>query len=159
MPKATGKSVWVTDETQYQEEFNDIPEECSDVSYNETYASDNESQENPDVTHESSSDQEVIFNPKTSTSKKLHHSRSRSIQMPTQQQAYITYIEGPKMNWSVDDGLYNRFIKWKIRCENILDCELALLSEDRKCKKLLHGQEILVWTNISHGIYQMKNCA
>ena len=63
------------------------------------------------------------------------------------------------MNWSVDDGLYNRFIKWKIRCENILDCELAMLSEARKCKKLLHGQEILVWTNISRGICQMKNFA
>ena len=137
MPKATGKSVWVTDETQYQEEFNEIPEGCSDVSYNETYASENESQENPDVTYESSCDQEVVFNPKPSTSKKLHHSRSRSVQMPTQQQAYMPYIEGPKMKWSVDDGLYNRFIKWKIRCENILDCELAMLSEARKCKKVI----------------------
>ena len=83
MQKATGKSVWVTDETQYKEEFNEITEGCSDVSYNETFASENESQENPDVTHESSSDQEVVFNPKPSTSKKLHHSRRRSVQMPT----------------------------------------------------------------------------
>ena len=137
MSKATRKSVWVTDETQYQEEFNDIPEGCSNVSYNETYASENESKEDLDVTHESSSDQEVVFNPKPSTSKKMYHSRSRSIQMPTQQQVYMPYIEGPKMNWSVDDGLYNRFIKWKIRCENILDCELAMLSEARKCKKII----------------------
>ena len=50
MPKATEKSVWVTDEAQYQEEFNEIPEGCSDVSYNETYASENESQEDLDVT-------------------------------------------------------------------------------------------------------------
>ena len=90
-----------------------------------------------DVTHESSSDQEVAFNSKPSTSKKVHHSRSRSVQMPTQQQTYMPYIEGPTMNWSVDDGLYNRFIKWKIRCENILDCELAMLSEARKCKKVI----------------------
>ena len=149
MPKASGKSVWVTDETQYQEEFNEIPVGCSNVSYNETYASENESQENLDVTHESSSDQEVAINPKPSTSRKVHHSRSRSVQMPSQQQTYMPYIEGPKMNWSVDDGLYNRFIKWKIRCENILDCELA-----KSAKKLLHGQEILAWTNISHTIWQ-----
>ena len=123
--------------TQYQEEFNEIPEECSDASYNENYASENESQEDLDVTHELSSDQEVVFNPKPSTSKKLHHSRSRSVQMPTQQQAYMPYIEGPKMNWSADDGLYNRSIKWKIRCKNILDCELAMLSEARKCKKVI----------------------
>ena len=86
------------------------------MSYNEIYASENESQEDLDVTHEPRSDQEVVFNPKPSTCKKLHHSRSRSVQMSTQQQAYMPYIEGPKMNWSVDDGLYNRFIKWKIRC-------------------------------------------
>ena len=89
MPKATRRSVWVTDKTQYQEEFSDIPEGCSDVPYNETYASENEPQEDLDVTHESSSDQEVVFNPKLSTSKKVHHSRSRSVQMPTQQQVYM----------------------------------------------------------------------
>ena len=137
MPKATRRSVQVTDETQYQEELNDIPEGCSNVPYNEAYASENESQEDLDVTHESSSDQEVVFNSKPSTSKKVHHSRSRSVQIPTQQQVYMPYTESPKMNWSVDDGLYNRFIKWKIRCENILDCELAMLSEARKCKKVI----------------------
>ena len=83
MPKATEKSVQVTDETQYQEEFNEIPEECSNVPYNETYPSENESPENLDVTQESSSDQEVVFNPKPSRSKKMHHSKNRSVQMPT----------------------------------------------------------------------------
>ena len=137
MPKATRRYVWVTDETQYQEEFNDIPEGCSNVPYNDTYASENESQEDLDVTHELSSDQEVVFNLKSSTSKKVHHSRSITVQIPTQQQVYMSYIEGPKINWSVDDGLYNRFIKWKIRFQNILDCELAMLSEARKCEKVI----------------------
>ena len=41
---------------------------------------------------------------------------------------YVPHIEGPKMNWTVDDGLYNQFLKWKIKCENILDCELDMLS-------------------------------
>ena len=50
---------------------------------------------------------------------------------------YVPYTEGPKMNWTVDDSLYKRFIKWKIKCENILDCELAMLSEARKCKKVV----------------------
>ena len=98
MPKATEKSVWVTDEAQYQEEFNEIPEGYSNVSYNENYVTENESQEDIDVTQESSSDQEAVYNPKPLTSKKLHPSRSRSVQMPTQQQAYMPYIEGPTMN-------------------------------------------------------------
>ena len=76
-------------------------------------------------------DQEVEFNPKPPSSKKVHHSRKRSAQITTQQQAYMPYIEGPAMDWTVNDGLYNRFIKWKIRCENILECEA------RKCKKVI----------------------
>ena len=50
---------------------------------------------------------------------------------------YVPCIEGPKMNWTVDDGLYNRFLKWKLKCENILDCKLAMLSEARKYKKVV----------------------
>ena len=90
MPKATKKSNHVSNtyQNEGQEEFNNEQEAVSE----------NESQENLDVTHESSSDQEVALNPKPSTSKKVHHSRSRSVQIPTQQQAYMPYIEGPKMN-------------------------------------------------------------
>ena len=44
------------------------------------------------------------------------------------------------MDWTVNDILYHRFLKWKIKCENILDCELAMLSEARKCKK------VVVWS-------------
>ena len=48
---------------------------------------------------------------------------------------FIPYIEGPKMDWTVNDGLYHRCLKWKLKCENTLDCELALLPESKKCKK------------------------
>ena len=50
---------------------------------------------------------------------------------------FVPYIEGPKMDWTVNDGLYHRFLKWKLKCENILHCELASLSESRQCKKLI----------------------
>ena len=49
----------------------------------------------------------------------------------------MPYIEGPKMDWTVNDGLYHRFLKWKLKCENILDCELAMLPESKKCKKVI----------------------
>ena len=39
----------------------------------------------------------------------------------------IPYVEGPKMDWTIDGALYSRFIRWKIKCENILDCKLAIL--------------------------------
>ena len=50
---------------------------------------------------------------------------------------FMQCIEGPKMDWSVNDSLYHRFFKWKLKCENILDCELAMLSESKKCRKIM----------------------
>ena len=53
------------------------------------------------------------------------------------QPMFIPYIKGPKMDWTVNDSLYHRFLKWKLNCENILDCELAMLPEAKKCKKVI----------------------
>ena len=50
---------------------------------------------------------------------------------------FMPYIEGPKMDWTVNDGLYHRFLKWHPRCENILECELAALPERQQCKKVI----------------------
>ena len=52
---------------------------------------------------------------------------------------YMPYIEGPKMNWTVNDGLYHRFLKWKLKCENILDCQPGMLPDSKKCKNVIHG--------------------
>ena len=48
------------------------------------------------------------------------------------QPIFMPYIQGPKMDWTVNDSLYHRFLKWKLKCENILDCELAMLPEAKK---------------------------
>ena len=53
---------------------------------------------------------------------------------------FMPYIQGPKMDWTVNDGLCNTFLKWHLKCENILECELAMLSEGRQCKK------VIVWS-------------
>ena len=49
----------------------------------------------------------------------------------------MPYIEGPKMDWTVTDSLYHSFLKWKLKCENILDCELAMLPKFMKCNKVI----------------------
>ena len=53
-------------------------------------------------------------------------------QMQAMQQMYMPYIDGPKIVGTVNESLYHRFLKWKIKCKNILDCELAMLSEAKK---------------------------
>ena len=50
---------------------------------------------------------------------------------------FMPYIQGPKMNWTVNDGLYYWFLKWHLKCKNILECELAALPERQQCKKVL----------------------
>ena len=49
----------------------------------------------------------------------------------------VPYVEGPKMDWTIDDALQSRFLWWKMKCENILDCELSILQESTKCKKVI----------------------
>ena len=88
-----------------------------------------EYQADSNLSNESSSDdQEVFFNPQPSKSNKVPEVQSMNIYMP--------YIEGPSMDWTVNDNLYNRFLKRKLKCENILECECAMLPEARKCKKI-----------------------
>ena len=50
---------------------------------------------------------------------------------------FMPYIEGPKMDWTVNDGLYHRFLKWHLKCENILECKLTALPERQQCKKVI----------------------
>ena len=83
-------------------------------SHEESTSSDNES------------DSEISFHP----------SRPQATN-PVRQQMFILYIEGPKMDWTVNDSLYHCFLKWKLKCENILECELAALPEPQQCKKLI----------------------
>ena len=84
MPKATKKSAH---ETQ------NLPSEDSDVpeSQEESTSSDQE----PDA--------EISFHPSLVPPKHPVHQVMPSMYMP--------YIEGPKMDWTVNDGLYHHFLK------------------------------------------------
>ena len=89
-----------------------------------TNFSENELQEDSSLSQELSTEDELVmqcpqFQPSASQSQVV-------------QPMYMPYIEGPKMDWTVNDSLYHRFLKWKIICENILYCELAMLSEAKK---------------------------
>ena len=53
----------------------------------------------------------------------------------------VHYVEGPKMDWTIDDALPSKFIRWINKCENILDCELAILQESAKCQKVIQWPE------------------
>ena len=122
MPKAAKRSNCVSNTyaNEDQEDFSNMQKAVSE----------NELQEDYNRSHESSSDDsEVFFNPQPSTSHKMKEMPNMNMYMP--------YIEGPVMDWTVNDGLYNRFLKWKLKCENILECELAILPGARKCKKVI----------------------
>ena len=50
---------------------------------------------------------------------------------------FMPCIEGLYMDWSINDGLYHMFLKWRFKCENILESELAALPKCQKCKKVV----------------------
>ena len=56
-------------------------------------------------------------------------------QPPIVADMYMPYTEGPCMDWMVNDNLYHRFLKWCLKCKNILECELVVLPEHQQCKK------------------------
>ena len=41
------------------------------------------------------------------------------------------------MDWTVDDSLYHRHLKWKLKCQKILDYDLGTLPDSKKCKKVI----------------------
>ena len=57
--------------------------------------------------------------------------------MPPKKDQVPIYIDGPKMDWSMDDGLYSHFQDWKLECEPILDGELAEIVEPQKVNTLI----------------------
>ena len=79
--------------------------------------------------HEGSEPEQEVFTPNPQCN--MHQSVYTSMYMP--------YIEGLKMDWMVNDALYHRFLKWKLKCENILECELTALPECQNARKLLLG--------------------
>ena len=110
MPKARKKSA--------REEVHEAQAQGS------TQSDVNESSQDEIPSTDQESDPEVTLNP--------HRSQPQVI--PSM---FMPYIEGPKMDWMVNDGLYHRFLKWCLKCENILECELAALPERQQCKKVI----------------------
>ena len=90
------------------------------------------SQENSIVTQESSS---LYQEMEVQSPQCLQPSTSQA--QPFVQSMFMPYIEGPKTDWTVNDILYHRFLKWKLKCENILDCKLAMLPQSKNCKKVI----------------------
>ena len=90
MPRTTKNSAHVTNTSVLQENSNDL-------------------QENSILTqHSLSSDQKMevqspqCFQPSTS--------KPQFFMQPM----LMSYIEGPKMEWTVNDSLYHKFLKWKL---------------------------------------------
>ena len=75
--------------------------------------------------HEESEPEQEVFT----------HNPQSNMYEPVHTSMYMPYIESPKMDWMANDALCHRFLKWKLKFENILECELAALPECQKYKK------------------------
>ena len=59
--------------------------------------------------------------PESESEISFHPSRPQALNL-ARHQMFMPYIERPKMDWTVNDSLYHCFLKWKLKCENILEC-------------------------------------
>ena len=82
-------------------------------------------EELPSSEHEE--DHEVSFHP--------YHVPSPTGQLSAAAGMYMPFIEGPCMDWMVNDNLYHRFLKWCLKCKNILECKLEALPECQNARK------------------------
>ena len=96
--------------------------------------------------HEESEPEQEVFTPNPQP----------NMHQPIYTSMYMPYIEGSKMDWMVNDALCHRFLKCKLKCENILECVLTAHPEYQKCKKLSHGQVTLEWISTYPGDYPKK---
>ena len=92
------------------------------------------------------SDQEIDQEPDPEVS--FHPSRAQQA-IPNM---FMPCTEDPKMDWTVNDALYHRFLKWHLKCKNILEGELAALSRHQKCKK------VIAWSG-DFGMEQYVSCS
>ena len=80
-------------------------------------------------------------NPEETASSDQEPESEISFHPPRAQQAipnmFLPYREGLKMDWTANDALCHRYLKWHLKCENILECELGALPECQKCKKVI----------------------
>ena len=100
--------------------------------------------------HEESEPEQEVFT----------HNPQPNVHQPVYTNMYMPYIEGPKMDWMVNDALYHKFLKWKLKCENTLECELAALPWNAKsARKLSLGIRCSYWNESVHilGIIQRRN--
>ena len=84
--------------------------------------------QNESSTHEESSSSDQEQNPQ------VFIQQSQAQLLPNM---VMPYIKGPEMDSQVNDALCHRFLKWHLRCENILECKLVMLPEKRQGKKVI----------------------
>ena len=86
-----------------------------------------EASQDESSTHEESEPEQEVY---------INHTHLH-VPKPVYTNMYMPYIEGPKMDWTVHDALYHRFLKWKLKWKNILECKLTALPKYQKCKKVI----------------------
>ena len=80
-----------------------------------------------------------------------------NVPQPVYTNMYMPYIEGLKMDWTVNDTLYHRFLKWELKYKNILECEHTALPNVKNVRMLSLGLVTLEWISMYPGGYPKRN--
>ena len=117
----------LTGEEASHDESSHVPRVNRDWSMSVLTETEGEASQDESSTHEESEPEQEVY---------INDTHPHALQ-PVYTNMYMPYIEGPKMDWMVNNALYHRFLKWKLKCENILECELTALPRCQMCKKVI----------------------
>ena len=117
----------LTEEEASHDESSCVARVTKDPSTSALTETEEEASHDESSTHEESESEQEVY---------INHTHPKAPQV-VYTNMYMPYIEGHKMDWMVNDALYHRFLKWKLQCENILECELTALPKCQKCKKVI----------------------
>ena len=99
----------------------------------------------------SSHDESASSDHKSENEISLHPIRSQATN-PVMQSMFMPYIEGPKMDWTDNGSLYHRFLKWQLKCKNIMECMLVVLPEPQQCRVIAWNGDFGMDQYVSWGL-------
>ena len=102
----------LTEEEGSHDESSHVARVTSDPSTSALTETEGEASQDESSTHEESEPEQEVY---------INHTHLHAPQ-PVYTNKYMPYIEGPKIDWTVNDVLYHKFLKWKLKCKNILEC-------------------------------------
>ena len=106
-------------------------------------------------TEEASQDETSLHEESEPEQEVFTHNPPPNMYQPVYQHLYALH-RGSRMDWMVNDALYHRFLKWKLKCDISYSVSSQPSQNAKSARKLSLGQVIMEWISMYPGDYPKK---